>query len=562
MDKSNTELEKQLNSQKKEISSLKKKISSIENFLGDQYNDFNTPVKNIGEENTSVTESEEVREEKPSNPIDFTTLLTSIGVIGLVIGLVSFFFYAVTNGWVSELMQIFIGVSLGLVVMTLGLKWYDQKPNWSTTLIGGGIFIIMISLIIGVKQYEVLSKLFALLIAVGVIVYTLYISMKLDSRIISYFGLIGGFFIPVISGLSDPIFTYSYLVLFLLAILYVSFMKNWSEIRYASFLLMIIYNSIFFDAFGSNYSNGLGPTFSLISLVCIVLIFHVSCFIYSLKEKVSMKDLDVVLLNINSLVFSITLVYLLFDVLTKVELGLMIVLIGLLFLGEYFLIKSSKVTNIMVNNSLLSSTILFVNVGLAVIFNYSSDYLFYAIFTSQWIVYMYLSKISQNKLFKVYGYISLLFLMLWYIYDLQFDLGMAHGTFFILALLALCGISYTLSKYDMEKSFHQMFSVAFLFFWIYSLSKYLAFFSISSTVLSLILSLLWLIYSLVLVVKTHNNEKFSGVLENLSKVVLGFVLLKIAFYDIIQLSGVVRIIGFMLFGGFLVLGGFLLKKEK
>lgn len=560
MTKSIEELEIKVNSQEKEIVSLKSTLSKVETFLQEKYTDFNKKSLFTEPEVNQKVIAIEKPEPEVSNPIDFTTVITSIGVIGLIIGIISFFFYAVARGWINEFIQVLIGVVLGLTLMTLGLRWYQNKPSWSTTLIGGGIFIVMLSILIGVNEYKVIHQLLGLFVAIGVIAYTLYISIKLNSRVITYFGLLGGFLIPPFSGIGSHFFLYTYLTLFLVAMLYLSFIKHWTEIRFVSFIFMFFYNIVYFDPFSSSYPSGIGPELSLLFLIIITILFHISSFVYSLKEKVQIRTSDITLMNINSIIFAITLAYLLYDSLSNLELGIVYFGIGILFLLEYFTIRSSSLTNNLLNSSLLSSIIIFTNIGITTAFDFSLDYLLFFVYGSQWIAYMYLSKIAQSTHLKIYGYISLAIVLFWYLFDLRFSEGITHGTFFILALLVIPLLSFKLSKDGIEKNFHQFLTIGFMFLWFYSFTKYLAFFNIGELVLSLILSLLWLTYSLLLIIKTHNSEVTQSI-QTSAKFLLGFVLLKIAFIDLIQLSGIVRIIGFMLFGIFLVLGGFLLKKK-
>ena len=91
---------------------------------------------------------------------------------------------------------------------------------------------------------------------------------------------------------------------------------------------------------------------------------------------------------------------------------------------------------------------------------------------------------------------------------------------------------------------------------IYSLHKYLWFFNIVDETSQIILSILWLIYTLVMFsnVETKEGKWLVGSL-------LGITLIKIAFNDLFYLEGIFRIIGFIIFGILLIIGGYFIKNE-
>ena len=72
----------------------------------------------------------------------------------------------------------------------------------------------------------------------------------------------------------------------------------------------------------------------------------------------------------------------------------------------------------------------------------------------------------------------------------------------------------------------------------------------------IILSILWLIYTLVMFsnVETKEGKWLVGSL-------LGITLIKIAFNDLFYLEGIFRIIGFIIFGILLIIGGYFIKNE-
>jgi len=103
--------------------------------------------------------------------------------------------------------------------------------------------------------------------------------------------------------------------------------------------------------------------------------------------------------------------------------------------------------------------------------------------------------------------------------------------------------------------------VVFGFFFAYSLLRYIdLFLAMSSKLRTALLSGIWLVLSLLLYVKGRDSKELKSI-KVTAFVLLIITLLKIAFYDLLLLSGWVRILGFTIFGILLLVGGLMLKND-
>src|SRR3989344_6804348 len=92
-------------------------------------------IKTLGvDHNSSEQEVQEPKKKEKVKPkskmnISPTMVITSVGIIGIVIGLISFFMYAISNNWIGPMAQISIGVITGLVLFVVGYLLYDKHQK-------------------------------------------------------------------------------------------------------------------------------------------------------------------------------------------------------------------------------------------------------------------------------------------------------------------------------------------------------------------------------------------------------------------------------------------------
>jgi len=126
-----------------------KRIKKFENFL----KDYQEP-----EEESSVLEEKTVEVKKKGPSLSFTQVITFLGVIGIVIGVVYFFFYAVANNWIGETGQVMIGILLGFVLFAFAFMLHKKNEGWSNIVFGGSFFIEYISIGVGVLAYKIMPN--------------------------------------------------------------------------------------------------------------------------------------------------------------------------------------------------------------------------------------------------------------------------------------------------------------------------------------------------------------------------------------------------------------------
>lgn len=141
------------------------------------------------------------------------SLLSKIGMIVLILGIIFFLKYSMDQGWVSVELRIIMGMVAGVVLMILGHVFERKKyGRYARTFTGGGSLVLYATVIIANVLYSMFDYFITLLLTIIISAVTLTLAVKYRSQVIAYFGLIGVYFLPVAINIrmADPIFMFIY----------------------------------------------------------------------------------------------------------------------------------------------------------------------------------------------------------------------------------------------------------------------------------------------------------------------------------------------------------------
>lgn len=541
------------------IESIENRLDFIEDKLGIETEEESNSTINA-EIPAPVREVEIIEEEDKSSNIpnipsfSFNQIISFLGVVGIIIGMISFFFYAVANNWIGETAQIGIGVLIGFILFGFAYTLREKKEQWSYIVLGGSYFIEYLSIGVGVHLYKVIPGVLGLMLSLIFLISSIIFSLKFSSRTIAYFSLVGGYLIPMICGYaSNDLFIMSFYILLSIELVIISFNKNWVDLRFVSFFVMVMA----LLSFSSKFENSTNIVVPVIFLISIFLLYNIAAIIGSLKNKNSISALDSVILGLLPLI-----ILPMINLVLKWELerfGVLLMLFAFVYLAEMmyfkFMANSKHVYSLY---TLFSAGLITLNIGLLFVLNSINWDYFMILFTIQWFLFSYISmqKTSENYLYKVFSYIFFALSIIWYFLIIRFNEGIAHASFFMILFALFVGsfMFFATKKFEFK-----IYAASFIiggFLFIYSFYKYLWFFIESSALREIILSLMWLVYTLVLFSKMETKEG-----KQLVGFLLAITLGKIAFVDLFLLSGAFRILGFIAFGILLLIGGYFIKNE-
>ncbi|MDA3855701.1 MAG: DUF2339 domain-containing protein [Candidatus Woesearchaeota archaeon] len=541
------------------LENQEKRIQNIEKNLNIE------PLENTQVEAQPSAHENEVILEKPKQyksnlpNFSFNQVISFIGILGIIIGCISFFFYAVAKDWIGPTAQVMIGVILGLILFVLAFSLEERNREWSLIVFGGSFFIEFLSIFVGVIVYKVIPEIIGFIVLLLFTAVAIALSIKFNSKIIAYYSLIGGYLIPIITNThSEIIFMIMYVLLLNVSLLVLSSRYNWVDLRFTSFIILWVY---IVSSFSIYRLESIG--FALFFLISVFLINNIMPLVYSVLKKEEINALDSIIFNVNLLFFAPMLYTLLkkFYNIGMIEFGFVILLVAFLYLVEILVLKIKLSSKVYMPTlySILSGAVITLNLGIFLVLNTINEDFFMVLFLIQWIFFAYMSKfVEESEFYNIVSNIFLALIAIWYLFVLRFDEGLLHATLFLFVLLAIIPGFLFLIKQDINKRINSGLLAISIFLILLSVSKYMMFFIDSEAFYNIVLSVMWLVYTLIGIIKFDKIKEA----KILFMVLLGITVLKIAFVDLLFLEGAFRIIGFIVFGILLLIGSYFMKNEK
>ena len=152
-----------------------------------------------------------------------------IGALALTIGVGFFLKLAFDNDWIGPIGRISLGIAFGITLLAAGEYSQRRVPLWSQPVTAGGIGILYLSIYAAFGLYDLIMPLPAFLFLALVVVLSVLLALRYESRVIALLGIVGAFLTPVLLGrdLPDPRLVLVYILVIDLGILGVSTFRNW-----------------------------------------------------------------------------------------------------------------------------------------------------------------------------------------------------------------------------------------------------------------------------------------------------------------------------------------------
>lgn len=273
------------------------------------YKDFN---KDFDELSGDKLDEQTIKKRIKQNKIEMKIGLNWLNRIGILLIIIAIGFFAYYNrGNIPDEAKGSLFFLLGVAFLTGGEILYRKKGFiFSKGLLGGGIGILYSSIFFSYFTLKILNMNIALMIAVVVTLTAIVLALRYNSKTIISVGLAGGY-LPFIAyliaegGFEGSLFYYAMVYLFILNLLVIviSFFKNWSLPNYISFILNI--PALIYLVFWCS-EEYIGLIYACLTFT----MYFVATLAYPLKNKKSLKVLDIVLLGLNTFL-STLIIYLL-----------------------------------------------------------------------------------------------------------------------------------------------------------------------------------------------------------------------------------------------------------
>ena len=240
-------------------------------------------------------------------------LLNRIAAVALVLGVSFFLKYAIDRNWISEWLQIGIGLAAGGTLL-FGASRMQKKgfQIFSQGLVGAGIAILYISVYASFNYYNLVSQPVAFLMMGAVTVVTFTQAFRYDSLAVSLLGWAGGFATPFLlsRGEANAAGLFGYLALLdagLLAV--IAARKKWWILLPLAFAATYGIFGLWLDTRSGHEDDITGA----IAVTIFWLLFHGIDLFRSMRERSAAWVLERVIAVLNGLFFYFAFFYLLDD---------------------------------------------------------------------------------------------------------------------------------------------------------------------------------------------------------------------------------------------------------
>ncbi len=240
-------------------------------------------------------------------------LLNRIAAVALVLGVSFFLKYAIDRNWISEWMQVGIGLAAGSALL-IGASRMQKKgfQIFSQGLVGAGIAILYISVYASFNFYNLVSQpvAFAMMGAVTIVTFTQ--AFRYDSLAVSLLGWAGGFATPFLlsRGEANAAGLFGYIALLdagLLAVIAVR--KKWWVLLPLAFAATYGIFALWLDSRSGQDDDITGA----IAVTVFWLLFHGIDLLRSMRERSTVWVLERSIAVMNGVFFYFAFYFLLDD---------------------------------------------------------------------------------------------------------------------------------------------------------------------------------------------------------------------------------------------------------
>ena len=133
-----------------------------------------------------------------TKPFNSEFWLNKIGIFLLLIGVASLLAYSVERGWLVPSLRVGIAFFIGLILLAIGLRVRQGRPNSSQVLLGGSIAAFYFTGYAAYQLYNLVWFPVAFAFMIGVTLLAFFLSLNQGEVFLSLLGIIGGLSTPFV----------------------------------------------------------------------------------------------------------------------------------------------------------------------------------------------------------------------------------------------------------------------------------------------------------------------------------------------------------------------------
>ncbi len=229
-------------------------------------------------------------------------LISTVGILILVLGVGIGAKFAIDNGWISPLMRIVFGYVIGFGLLGVAVRLKEKYLSFSAVLLSGGMAILYFVTYFAYALYSLIGQPTAFGLMVVFTVFTVAAALLYNRQIIAHIGLVGAYAIPFLlsDDSGDYLFLFSYMTILNVGILAISLKKFWKPLFYTSSAFTWL---IFLGWFVTKYSSADHFYLAIIFLGIFFSIFYATKIVHGISWPESQDDENLVCIIATALIF-------------------------------------------------------------------------------------------------------------------------------------------------------------------------------------------------------------------------------------------------------------------
>jgi len=502
------------------------------------------------------------------------------GVIFSVLAVGWFLKFSFDQNWVGPTSRVILAYVAGLAF--IGTGEFFRRKNFLTFglyIIGGGLATLYFATFAAFQIYHLIPQVPSFFIMVLVTVLAGALALVYDTKWLAVLGIIGGFLTPIVLGTEQDNQTalMTYMVILNSAILIIAFFKQWRLLNYLGF----VFTWFLFSVWYANHYEELKFFKTIIFLNIFFLTYALVPFVYYILKEHKKRLLGIGMSIANSFIafaFSYAMIKNSFQIET---LSIVSIMYAVIFLCMSRFIYSRSQKEIGASVMLLAKAMLFLVLTVPILF---AEHWITFFWTIQAVVIFWAAvKIKNQWLYLSAVLFLTLSIMKLFIYDynliFHFQLIQFYfqkGFSFILVERILTETIILLALYQIfrlsrkapinlrisEKGDKALFLGAFVGFLFVILNTEVAglFYEYISQARSAAISILWTIFSIVMIV--FGFVKNQSILRKSAIGLFVFTMIKVFLWDMSNVSTPYRIISFLVLGVMLICASYLYHRFK
>ena len=229
-------------------------------------------------------------------------LISVIGIIVVLIGVIIGAKLAIDRGWVNPLTRIIFGYLIGFVLITIAIKLKAKYEKLSAVILSGAMATLYFITFFAYDFYNLIPQSLTFGLMVVFTAFTVVSSIQYNRSVIAHIGLVGAYAVPFLlsDGSGRVAILFSYMAIINAGILVIGFKKYWKSLFYSAFAATwLIYGGWYL----AEYFEEDHYSIAIIFLFVFFSLFYATFLAYKLVKLEKLGVPDILMIVLNSFIF-------------------------------------------------------------------------------------------------------------------------------------------------------------------------------------------------------------------------------------------------------------------